>query len=78
MAFMTDPESPPKPAAPPAQEDMWADTPGAEEVNMLTDADFDTFIETNPSVLVMFYAPCKYKITPSSYSNTVVTFLARF
>lgn len=58
MAFMTDPENPKKKAPPPA-EDMWADAVGSENVVKLTTVDFDKFIQNNPSVLVMFYAPCK-------------------
>lgn len=56
---MTDPENPKKSAPPPA-EDMWADAEGEENVIKLTAVDFDKFIQNNPSVLVMFYAPCKY------------------
>lgn len=62
MAFMTDPENPKK-AAPPAPEvDMWEDVEKAENVVRLTTAEFDPFIAANPSVLVMFYAPCMYSI----------------
>ena len=58
MAFMTDPENPMK-AAPPAPEvDMWEGVDGVENVARLTTANFDSFIAENPSVLVMFYAPC--------------------
>lgn len=59
VAFMSDPENPKKSAPPPA-EDMWAGAEGADNVVKLTAVDFDKFIQTNPSVLVMFYAPCKY------------------
>lgn len=59
---MTDPENPQKPksaASPAPSEDMWADAEGAENVVQLTAGDFDEFISTHSSVLVMFYAPCK-------------------
>ncbi|XP_067937992.1 protein disulfide-isomerase A5-like [Watersipora subatra] len=56
VGFMNDPENPQHPT-PPVQEDMWANTAGAENVHMLTDGDFDDFMAENPSVLVMFYAP---------------------
>lgn len=57
---MTDPENPAKPPPPPPAENMWAGAEGAENVEQLTTATFDEFIQNNPSVLVMFYAPCKY------------------
>lgn len=44
--------APPKPAP---TELAWSDTPS--HVVHLTDANFDSFIAENPSVLVMFYAP---------------------
>ena len=37
------------------KEKEWKDEPS--EVNHLTDSNFDEFLESNPSVLVMFYAP---------------------
>ena len=40
------------------QEEEWKDTPS--DVEHLTDKNFDEFMAGNPSVLVMFYAPCKY------------------
>ena len=39
------------------EEEEWKDTPS--EVVHLTDDTFDDYIASNPSVLVMFYAPCK-------------------
>ena len=39
------------------EEEQWKDTPS--EVVHLTDDTFDDYIASNPSVLVMFYAPCK-------------------
>ena len=48
----------PAPSTPPPKEEEWSDTPS--EVVHLTDSNFDDFIANNPSVLVMFYAPCKY------------------
>lgn len=40
------------------KEEEWADTPS--EVYHLTDETFNTILESEPSALVMFYAPCKY------------------
>ena len=64
---MKDPENPKKPTPPP-QEDMWAKTDGAENVHKLTDDSFDGFMKSNPSVLVMFYAPCMYYLLVIVYS----------
>lgn len=44
-------------AAPEDAEPEWKDTPSG--VVHLGDGDFDDFIKTHSSVLVMFYAPCK-------------------
>ena len=48
------------PSAPkePEKEEAWADK--ENDVNHLTSDAFDGFIKANPSVLVMFYAPCKW------------------
>ena len=48
----------PAPSTPPAKEEEWSDIPS--DVVHLKDDTFDDFIANNPSVLVMFYAPCKY------------------
>lgn len=48
---------PPPPEEPPAPETSWADE--ESDVEHLTEETFDPFIAENPSVLVMFYAPCK-------------------
>jgi len=48
----------PAPSTPPPKEEEWSDVPS--EVIHLKDDTFDDFIANNPSVLVMFYAPCKY------------------
>ena len=53
----------PEPPALPKEEEEWSDTPS--DVFHLTDGKFDEFMEKNPSVLVMFYAPCKYEVTES-------------
>lgn len=45
----------PSPSTPPLKEDEWKDEPS--EVVHLSDSTFDDFIGSNPSVLVMFYAP---------------------
>ena len=52
----------PGPSTPPPKEEIWSDTPS--EVVHLTDSTFDDFLANNPSVLVMFYAPCKYYCLP--------------
>ena len=48
----------PAPATPPPKEEEWSDVPS--DVVHLSDSTFDDFVANNPSVLVMFYAPCKY------------------
>lgn len=48
----------PAPSTPPAKEEEWSDIPS--DIVHLKDDTFDDFIANNPSVLVMFYAPCKY------------------
>ena len=61
--FMRDPLSPspaPPTASPPSRpEDDWADVAGKEFIAILTRDNFDAFITSQGSVLVMFYAPCK-------------------
>jgi hypothetical protein len=62
IAFMKNPEQPA--LTPPANaakdpREMWGDTPNHEYVHHLTDANFDAFLASHPSTLVMFYAPCK-------------------
>ena len=56
-------EEPEKTEEPPKAVDdgsgQWSDITGGNEVVHLTDTTFDGFIKENPSVLVMFYAPCK-------------------
>ena len=66
MAFMSDPLNPL--ASVPSQSDPrkhWSDVPGFESVRLLTEANFDATIADNPSVLVMFYAPCKFQFINS-------------
>ena len=48
----------PAPATPPPKEEEWSDVPS--DVVHLSDSTFDDFVANNPSLLVMFYAPCKY------------------
>ncbi|KAK7478534.1 hypothetical protein BaRGS_00030206, partial [Batillaria attramentaria] len=62
--FMRDPLSPspaPPQAAPQPNQaqpgDDWAEVEGRENVAYLTSANFDAFLQEQPSVLVMFYAP---------------------
>ena len=65
ISFMSDPENAKKSSSlPPAAEDMWSDAEGSDNIIKLTAVDFDKFIQTNPSVLVMFYAPCKSSLLP--------------
>lgn len=59
MSFMEDPENPQMRSPKPAVTDMWAGVEGVENVAKLTEANFTEVISSNPSVLVMFYAPCK-------------------
>ena len=49
----------PQPAKPKEAEKSWADEEDVE-VTFLNDDTFDEFIETHSSVLVKFYAPCKF------------------
>ena len=48
----------PQPPKEQEKELEWADE--ESHVVHLSEDDFDTFMEANPSVLVMFYAPCKF------------------
>lgn len=65
--FMRDPLSP-SPTLPPATQPQpqtnpgedWADIEGQKNINFLTAETFDSFIAEQPSVLVMFYAPCEF------------------
>ena len=49
----------PSPPPPAPAEDFWAELDGGDNVNQLDDSTFDNFIGNNPSVLVMFFAPCE-------------------
>jgi hypothetical protein len=49
--------SPSAPATQDDKEEEWSDVPS--DVVHLKERMFDEFLENNPSVLVMFYAPCK-------------------
>jgi hypothetical protein len=49
----------PQPPKEPEKEGEWKDE--ETDVVHLTDASFDEFMTSHPSVLVMFYAPCKFK-----------------
>ena len=51
---MKDPK-PPEELVPPTKEEIWSEV--ESDVVHLTTNSFDNFIETHPSVLVMFYAP---------------------
>ena len=42
------------------KEPEWADE--ESEVVHLGDDDFDAYLASHPSALVMFYAPCKYTV----------------
>ncbi|CAG0899246.1 unnamed protein product, partial [Cyprideis torosa] len=54
VRFMRDPSAAPT-KAPGGQEPAWSEEPS--EVVHLTEATFNEFVQSNPSVLVMFYAP---------------------
>ena len=58
VSFMKSPAEP----TPPKVENMWSGVDGVENVVQLTTDTFDKFVSDNPSVLVMFYAPCKYRM----------------
>ena len=47
-------------AEPEMREPEWKDTPSG--VVHLGDNDFDDFVKSHPSMLVMFYAPCKFRV----------------
>jgi hypothetical protein len=48
----------PKPPEEKKKEAEWADE--ESDVVHLTDSNFDEYLQTHPSVLIMFYAPCKF------------------
>ncbi len=52
-------ELPPEEVKP--EDDFWLQLDGGENVKQLGEKDFDEVIEAESSVLVMFYAPCKYE-----------------
>ncbi len=58
--FMSDPENP-EAAKPPdafvSQEDQWKDHEGAENLKLLSKANFQSVITSSDHALVMFYAP---------------------
>ena len=58
---MTDPKNP-LPATPPQVDpaEQWGDIDGSEHIQHLTSANFDEWMTSVDSALVMFYAPCKY------------------
>ncbi len=64
VAFMKDPQNPMAslPPPPPPPDQLWADVAGAEHLVHLTQANFDSFVAEHASVLVMFYAPCKFSV----------------
>lgn len=47
----------PSPPKEPEKEVLWSEV--ESDVVHLTDATFDEFLSNNPSVLIMFYAPCR-------------------
>ena len=56
IAFMKDPQNPPKAEAPPS-EDHWSGKEGNEYVRHLKTTDFDATLSAKEHGLVMFYAP---------------------
>ena len=59
MADKAGVEVPPPEVKP--EDDFWLQLDGGENVKQLHDSDFDEFVAAESSVMVMFYAPCKYK-----------------
>jgi len=55
IKFMEDPKE--QDDEPALEEPQWKDTPSG--VVHLGDEDFDDFLKSHASLLVMFYAPCK-------------------
>ncbi|GFS06926.1 protein disulfide-isomerase A5-like [Elysia marginata] len=53
----------------PEQEPQWVDE--KSDVVHLSDASFDDFVQQNPSVLVMFYAPCEITLWTPYMSHVV-------
>ena len=45
----------------PSVKDDWLDVYGHQHINFLDDTNFENFIKSKKKVLVMFYAPCKFK-----------------
>ena len=64
------------PPPPPSPTELWADIDGASDIYHLTEASFDTFIQEHKSVLVMFYAPCKFLLllVLPYYSHIFISF----
>ena len=56
-------ETPQQQPPAPAPEEQWLDIDGHEYLHYLGAQNFDTFLQNHDSVLVMFYAPCKYTIS---------------
>lgn len=75
MKFMKDPlNTEPEPSKPPSPspEEHWSDVTGNQNIVFPSADNFDSFLKGHNSVLVMFYAPCKYLWTScgkSSYSK---------
>ena len=63
IAFMKDPSNP-NPGKPPtpSPEAHWSDAEGHENVKHLTAENFESALAEHKSVLVMFYAPCKFTL----------------
>ncbi|XP_054751410.2 protein disulfide-isomerase A5-like [Lytechinus pictus] len=57
MENQLSPGAAPSQPPPPPPEDFWAELDGGENVFQLDDVSFISFIASNPSVLVMFFAP---------------------
>lgn len=75
MSFMEDPDNPKNglPPAPPSPEEEWANLDGTQYLNHLTDSNFDEFVKKKESVLVMFYAPCKFVVLEKPRRNLFST-----
>ena len=71
IKFMEDPKE--QEEEPEEQEPEWKDTPSG--VVHLEDDDFDDFLKSHDSMLVMFYAPCKLHVSLYSFFCQLVFFV---
>lgn len=82
VGFMNDPANPVAslPPSTPTPEEQWKDITGHEDLEILTEANFDTISQQYETMLVMFYAPCKCLVSSlkvSMLKNNTVRFIHR-